>query len=56
MLEDRFARWALCRGYVENMAEASVLAATSEHAAGPIYNVADAEPFTEAEWAAKSRW
>ncbi|MDR3702804.1 MAG: NAD-dependent epimerase/dehydratase family protein [Candidatus Sulfopaludibacter sp.] len=53
VLEDRFAQWVPCRGYVENVAEAIAVAATSEHAAGRIYNVADPEAFTEAEWTAK---
>ena len=52
VLEERFAQWVPCRGYVENVAEAIALAATSENAAGRIYNVADPEPFTEAEWTA----
>ncbi len=53
VLEDRFAQWVPCRGYVENVAEAIALAATSESAAGQVYNVADPEPFTEAQWTAK---
>jgi nucleoside-diphosphate-sugar epimerase len=53
VLEDRFAQWVPCRGYVENVAEAIALAATLEKAAGRIYNVADPEAFPEAEWTAK---
>jgi nucleoside-diphosphate-sugar epimerase len=50
LLEQSFAQWVPCRGYVENVADAIVLAATSENAAGRVYNVADPEPYTEAEW------
>ncbi len=50
LLERRFAQWVPCRGYVENVAEAIALAATSENAAGRVYNVADPDPCTEGEW------
>ena len=53
LLEESFARWVPCRGYVENVAQAIALAATSDAAAGRTYNVADAEPYTEAEWTAR---
>ncbi|HTV53401.1 MAG TPA: hypothetical protein VMI06_00635 [Terriglobia bacterium] len=52
--EESFARWAPCRGYVENVAHAIALATLSDSAAGRVYNVAEPEPFTEAEWAAKA--
>jgi nucleoside-diphosphate-sugar epimerase len=48
-----YSRWKPCRGYVENVAEAIALAATSEKATGRIYNVADPEPYSEGEWAAE---
>jgi nucleoside-diphosphate-sugar epimerase len=51
--EQSFAQCVPCRGYVENMAHAIAVAATSERAAGRVYNVADPDPYTEAEWAAK---
>lgn len=41
------------RGYVEDVASAIVLAATSAHAAGRIYNVCEAEAFSELDWARK---
>ena len=47
------ARCVSCLGYVENVAAAIALAAVSLRAAGRIYNVADPDPFTEAEWASK---
>ena len=42
-----------CRGYVENVAHAIALAATSERATSRVYNVADPVSYTEAEWTAK---
>jgi nucleoside-diphosphate-sugar epimerase len=41
------------RGYVEDVAAAIALAATSPQAAGRIYNVCEAESFGELEWARK---
>lgn len=51
--EESFARCVPCRGYVENVAHAIALAATTESAGGRVYNVAEPEPFSEAEWAAR---
>jgi len=51
VFEDRHARWHSPRGYVENVAAAIVLAATSARAAGRVYNVAGAENLSELEWA-----
>jgi nucleoside-diphosphate-sugar epimerase len=45
------AEWRSPRGYVENVAAAVALAAESERAAGRVYNVAEAESFSELEWA-----
>jgi nucleoside-diphosphate-sugar epimerase len=53
IFEETFARCVPCRGYVENVAHAIMLAAASDSAAGRVYNVAEPEPFTEGEWAAK---
>jgi nucleoside-diphosphate-sugar epimerase len=53
LLEESVARWIPCRGYVENVAQAIVLAATHEAAAGRTYNVAEPEPHTEAQWVAR---
>jgi nucleoside-diphosphate-sugar epimerase len=44
------AAWKSPRGYVENVAAAVALTAESEHAAGRVYNVAEAESFSELEW------
>jgi nucleoside-diphosphate-sugar epimerase len=51
--EESFARCVPCRGYVENVAHAIALAATWEGSAGRIYNVAEPDSYTEAEWTAK---
>jgi nucleoside-diphosphate-sugar epimerase len=51
LFEQKHSAWRSPRGYVENVAAAIALAATSEHAAGRIYNVGDAECFSELEWA-----
>jgi len=45
------ADWRSPRGYVENVAAAIVLAATTDRARGRIYNVAEAESFSELGWA-----
>jgi nucleoside-diphosphate-sugar epimerase len=42
LLEERYAAWRWTYGYVEDVAEAIVLAATQERAAGRIYNVGEA--------------
>ena len=49
--EQKFAGWRGPRGYVENVAAAIALAAVSDHAAGRVYNVGEAESATELEWA-----
>src|SRR5579884_4122 len=41
------------RGYVEDVAAAVALAASSPQSAGKIYNVAEEEPFGELDWAKK---
>jgi nucleoside-diphosphate-sugar epimerase len=41
------------RGYVENVASAVALAATSPQAAGRLYNACEAESFGELDWACK---
>ena len=53
LLEESFAQFVACRGYVENVADAIALAATSEAAEGRTYNVAEPEAFTETEWSEK---
>jgi nucleoside-diphosphate-sugar epimerase len=52
--EESFARCVPCRGYVENVAHAIALATLADSAAGRVYNVAEPEPFTAAEWAARA--
>jgi nucleoside-diphosphate-sugar epimerase len=41
------------KGYVEDVAAGIVLAATSEQAAGRVYNICEQEAFSELEWAKK---
>ena len=53
LLEEKNAKVRLPRGYVENVAAAVALAATSPGAAGRIYNIAMPENFSELEWAQK---
>lgn len=50
LLDEKQATWRTCRGYVENVACAIVLAITNEKAAGQIYNVADENSYSELEW------
>lgn len=51
IFEAELAAWRSPRGYVENVAAAIALAAINEKAAGRIYNVAEAESFSELAWA-----
>jgi nucleoside-diphosphate-sugar epimerase len=51
LFEETLAAWRAPRGFVENVAAAIALAATDHRAAGQIYNVAEAESFSEVEWA-----
>lgn len=44
------AEWRWTRGYVENVAQAIVLAATDERATGRIYNVGEPIALAEAQW------
>ena len=53
LLAEGFADWRSPRGYVDNVAAAIALAATSEQAAGQVYNVAEQPAFSELEWARK---
>lgn len=52
LLAEAFARWRFARGYVEDVAHAAALAATDPRAAGRIYNVAEPDAWSEAEWVA----
>lgn len=51
-LDTRRAAWRATHGYVENVAAAIVLAVTDDRARGRIYNVAEPDAPTEAEWVA----
>ncbi len=51
VMPESVANWRSPRGYVENVAAAIALAAISERAAGRVYNVGEAESFSELEWA-----
>jgi nucleoside-diphosphate-sugar epimerase len=53
VLDARVAAWRSPRGYVENVAAAIALAATSDRAATRVYNVAEPESYSEMEWASK---
>jgi nucleoside-diphosphate-sugar epimerase len=50
LIQEDVAQWRGPRGYVENVAAGIALAATSPHAAGRIYNLAEQQPFSELEW------
>ena len=51
ILPEDVARWRGPKGYVEDVAHAISIAATSESAALRVYNVAEADALTELEWA-----
>ena len=51
VIPESVAAWRGPRGYVENVAAAIALAATTERAAGRVYNVGEAESWSELEWA-----
>jgi nucleoside-diphosphate-sugar epimerase len=53
ILADDVAPLRTPRGYVEDVAAAVALAASSPHSAGRIYNVCEAESFGELDWAKK---
>jgi nucleoside-diphosphate-sugar epimerase len=50
LLSTTGAAWRAPRGFVANVAHAIALAATSEKAAGRVYNVAEQPSFSELEW------
>ena len=53
LLPDDFAAWRGPRGYVENVAHAIALAATSDQAAGRVYNICDEPTVPELDWQAR---
>jgi nucleoside-diphosphate-sugar epimerase len=50
LLADDLARWRGPRGYVENVAHAIAIVATSDRAAGRIYNICEEPTLPELEW------
>jgi nucleoside-diphosphate-sugar epimerase len=50
LLADDLAAWRGPRGYVENIAHAIALAATSDQAAGRVYNVCEEPTLSELAW------
>ena len=50
LLAEGVAAWRWSRGYVENVAAAIALAVVDERAAGRIYNVAEPEALSMADW------
>src|SRR5258708_25132208 len=50
LLADDLARWRGPRCYVENVAHAIAIAATSDRAAGRIYNICEEPTLPELEW------
>jgi nucleoside-diphosphate-sugar epimerase len=50
LLADDLAAWRGPRGYVENIAHAIALAATSDQAAGRVYNVCEEPALSELAW------
>ncbi|MBO0910481.1 MAG: NAD-dependent epimerase/dehydratase family protein [Acidobacteria bacterium] len=53
LLPDNLAAWRGPRGYVENIAHAIALAATSERAAGRTYNICEEPSLSELDWQRK---
>ncbi|HVH89276.1 MAG TPA: NAD-dependent epimerase/dehydratase family protein [Terriglobales bacterium] len=51
LLERTIAAWRGSKGFVENVANAIVLAATHSEAAGRIFNISEEAALTELEWA-----
>jgi nucleoside-diphosphate-sugar epimerase len=60
LLADDFAAWRAPRGYVDNVAHAIALAATSEQAAGRVYNICEEPSWPDLAWqkkiAAQANW
>lgn len=50
LMDEGLARWRWSRGYVENVAWATMLALTNEQAENRIYNVAEPEGLSYLEW------
>lgn len=52
LLGEEHARWRWSRAYVENVAHAIAMVVADERAARRIYNIAEPETWSEAEWVA----
>lgn len=50
LLDEGLAHWRASRGYVENVAAAVALAVTNGRAVDRVYNVAEREALSEADW------
>jgi nucleoside-diphosphate-sugar epimerase len=50
LVDKTLAGWRWTRGYVENVADAIVLAVVKEEAAGRVYNVGEPQALTLADW------
>jgi nucleoside-diphosphate-sugar epimerase len=50
LIDETLAGWRWTRGYVENIADAIVLAVMKEEAAGRVYNVGEPQALTLADW------
>lgn len=50
LIDEKLAKWKTCRGYVENVAHAIVLAITNKKASKQIYNVAEEVALPEILW------
>jgi nucleoside-diphosphate-sugar epimerase len=53
ILDEGIAGWRASRGYVENVGKAVALASVEERATGRIYNIAEPEAQTMADWVKK---
>jgi nucleoside-diphosphate-sugar epimerase len=51
ILAESIASWRASRGYVDNVADAIVLAALDERAAGTTFNISEPDAYSEREWA-----
>ena len=50
LMADDFAAWRAPRGYVDNVAHAIALAATSQQAAGRVFNICEEPSWSDLEW------
>ena len=53
LIQEDYASWRFSHGYVEDVAMATVLAATQERAAGRVYNVAEQSTSPQSVWGKK---